>query len=549
MNSFSSLQTTKQSTIIAIIAAGPQRLAALLAPHLSSARYVVVFNPVSGEAPLLPDVDSKLFEGMLGNEEGEAELICYSLPGLFSLRSSTSALQEIFPGLQENARHMVPQFPVTILSDILGAEVDALTLVIDLPGEELTLLSLIESHGILKDVRKLKIRCGAERFFQDAIDADEAAVWLAERGFDLVKRDDTDSSWPLLDFMINPMRRHAIELEEKKSQLNTKIDQLKVEAEERAKQIQAIRSKLEATQIAAQDMATEHSTIIETLRSEAEQNSARLKEAQDRLQANQATAKRSKDAAAKSCAVIEKLKTKLSQTAQHLEVAEDQLKASQLATAAAQKVAAERGDAIDKLKAQAANSSEQLQATEFKLQASQKAADDARKEAAERNNIIEKLKARAQASQKAADNAQKSAADRSTVIKKFKAQAVELSQRLHTMEDDMRRLRITMRGGEEATQRALAELNRTRTDHSTLLTMFRTQAEELSRLRLQYTKIFDEKNALQDLLEKLTHRLQEAAGKLRALALLPNPHPNTTDEPIRENQKSSQKKKALRHEG
>ncbi|MBB1498361.1 hypothetical protein [Paracoccus sp. MC1862] len=175
-----------QPVSVAVVAAGPQRLASLLEPHLPvPVGRLVIFDAagLAGTMPTMLGAEVELIAAAIGDAEGETELIRHSLPGFFSLHRAAETLHEIFPGLHETARRSIPVVPVTAMAGRLGAA--AFTLILDLPGEELALLSRLERHGLLERVQKLTLRCGAERFFEEAMTADELQEWLAERGFNL----------------------------------------------------------------------------------------------------------------------------------------------------------------------------------------------------------------------------------------------------------------------------------------------------------------------------------------------------------------------------
>ncbi|KGJ21155.1 hypothetical protein [Paracoccus sanguinis] len=156
------------------------------------------------------------------------------------------------------------------------------------------------------------------------------------------------------------------------------------------------------------------------------------------------------------------------------------------------------------------------------------ALEKAKAEAAETAKRLQETQAQLQAVQATADTTQKNLSDRDAALEKAKAEAAETAKRLQALTSETRRLRLALRDSEELAQRARAEFDRMRADHGMLLSMLQARADELTALRDSYRRLSDDKRTLEELLSKLTPRLQEAATQLRSLALLPGEPPAQT---------------------
>ncbi|MDO5371541.1 hypothetical protein [Paracoccus sp. (in: a-proteobacteria)] len=574
-----------QPVSVAVVAAGPQRLASLLEPHLPApAGRLVIFDAAgtAGITPTVPGAEVELIAAAIGDAEGETELIRHSLPGFLSLRRAAETLHEIFPGLHEVARRSVPVVPVTAVAGRLGAAV--FTLILDLPGEELALLSRLERHGLLERVQKLTLRCGAERFFEEAMTADELQEWLAERGFNLTRRDERDSAWPVLHFTADHLRRRVTALERDlferdaaldkaeakasriirrlqaaEAELQTArtvaektqkglverdaaLDKTTVEAAGIAKRLQTAEAQLHAVQItaeAAKKGLAERDVALEKAKSEAAGIAKRLQTTEGQLQALQITAKTAQKRLAERDAALDKAQAEADGMVKRLQAAEAELQTARTSAETAQKGLAERDKALDKAKAEAAEMARRLQTTEGQLQAVQTTTETAQKSLAERDAALEKarfeavgmasrlqaVEAELQTARTTAETAQKTIADRDAALGKAEADAAGTAKRLQALADETRRLRLALRNSEELAQRARAGFDEMRADHGMLLSMLQARTDELAALQVSHQRLSDDKRAVEELLGKLTPRLQEAAAQLGSLALLPGEPP------------------------
>lgn len=237
-------------TLLAIVATGCERPTSLLAPYLGgSCGYAIVFDATLTEAPNLPGFEVEFFDAFLANTSTgrDRELVCYSLPGLFSLRQSSTSLREIFPGLREVTRRHVSLLPFTTLIDRIGDKADPISLIIDLPGEEFDLLLHLENLGLLERIEKIKLRCGSGNFFEGSKTAGELQTWLSKQGFVVAQRDESDSAWPILEFAANQERRRITFLERDLAEREVSAASAKVEVVEIAKRLQALEVQLEAS--------------------------------------------------------------------------------------------------------------------------------------------------------------------------------------------------------------------------------------------------------------------------------------------------------------
>ena len=172
---------------------------------------------------------------------------------------------------------------------------------------------------------------------------------------------------------------------------------------------------------------------------------------------------------------------------------------------------------------------ERLKMLEDQVQTAQAAAEEARKdrdaaaeaarrEAEEAAKRLEAIENQVQAAQAAAEDARK---DRDAAVEAAKDDAGKAAKRVHALEEEARRMRRALRDRDETAQRAKAEFDRMRADQGVLLSMLQARSDELTALRASHGQLADEKRGLEELIGKLTPRLQEAATQLRSLALLP----------------------------
>lgn len=175
---------------------------------------VMLVDPVPVSAPALPQLPPlSWIEGVPGPETGKAELRRFSLPGLCGLAPATEALWRLYPGLTELAPLCVPMVEVAGLAPRIRDLPSPLAIIIDAPGLEAPLLSLLADHGALECATTLSLRCATEACFEGAVAAAGLCSRLESLLFDEIGRDDEDPDWPVIRFRHSPLRRQIAELE------------------------------------------------------------------------------------------------------------------------------------------------------------------------------------------------------------------------------------------------------------------------------------------------------------------------------------------------
>ncbi|MGV1792732.1 hypothetical protein, partial [Rhizobium sp. A37_96] len=152
--------------------------------------------------------------------------------------------------------------------------------------------------------------------------------------------------------------------------------------------------------------------------------------------------------------------------------------------------------------------------------------DTALKEAKARHDQLEKELADAR---NQAEAGTRSITERDTALKEAKARHDQLEKELKIEQGHVTahkaavaRMRNSLHENEEALARARADYTRARHDTSVTLESLRAAQTDVTDLRDRYASLYDEKLRLEQLIRKLTPRLQEAAGQLRELFASPS---------------------------
>lgn len=152
----------------------------------------------------LADNQSRHLPGLPGDAEGEGELILYNLPGLVSLSEPLETLFHLFPGLRETSRQRFDWLEPAKMGRFLADMPDPVTIWIDLPGAESTILESLARSGLLARARFVHLRCGTEPFFTGASGQADIERKLGELGFELDSIDDSDPDFPILYCQAKP---------------------------------------------------------------------------------------------------------------------------------------------------------------------------------------------------------------------------------------------------------------------------------------------------------------------------------------------------------
>jgi len=301
-------------SVIAFGACTPSLLEDRLHRLSASPERLIIIDPLFEPPPSaaqesLGEATVQIIDAVLASEDGEAEMILYSFPGLNSLHAPTIELMTIFPGLRERRRQPVRTIsPETLRQHVVGLPAP-LHIWIDTPGAEAAILNALEAAQALEQTETLELRCGSAAFFTDAQDRVALETWLAKRQFRLVAADETDPDWPELRFQADLSARRITQLETRLDALSrdheTALAKLKSDLEARDKTLaerDAALTDAEARLQAKDATHTEQAAQIEKankaraeLKKELEardktlaERDAALKDAEARLQAKDA---------------------------------------------------------------------------------------------------------------------------------------------------------------------------------------------------------------------------------------------------------------------
>ncbi len=411
-----------------------------------------------------------LVDGLPAAAAGPAELVRYNLPGLRGLHAPTEALRTLFPGLTERAR--IPTrtiLPADAIGDP-GALPAPLRLRIDLPGSEADILHALEAAGMLEAVETVSLRCGAEAPFEGGQDRAQLQSWLRERHFRVDHVDEDDPDWPELRLSADPAARRidALEAELARARADAAASEEMLHAElaDTADKLKAEETRRAETETALQETRA----ALDTAHKQAETQKAAL----DAAEAARATLESERDNAAarvetlgadleKARAEAEELHRELARNAEQIQAREGEL-----------------SEAADRLKAEETRRAE----TETALQETRAALDTARKQA----------------------ETQKTALD-----------AAEAARA--TLESERDNAAARARDAEDAAERAHTERDKAFSDLGLAMRMQGLMQSDLDDLRERYRKSEETRGRQEELLRKLTPRLQEAAQQLRRMQL------------------------------
>jgi FkbM family methyltransferase len=162
----------------------------------------------------------------VSSSPGPATLHCYNLPGAASLHKATG-LQVLFPGLKIVDHVEVEAIrPESLLQSLQLSAQQNNILVIDLPGEEFSVLQALQESRLLHTFRELFVNCGREPLYEGSIAAQEILQWLREQGFDLVDENDRqDPDRPCWALRCDPLRLEHRTLQAQVEQLTQAMNE------------------------------------------------------------------------------------------------------------------------------------------------------------------------------------------------------------------------------------------------------------------------------------------------------------------------------------
>lgn len=211
----------------------------------------------------------------------------YSLPGVGSLHRA-SGLAALFPGLRALEPLPVETVsPVPVLEPLALEDQRSNLLVVDLPGEELPVLTVLRDAGQLQLFTQIRLHCGHRPLYEGGEPAARILGWLNEQGFDLVGEDKTQDpdrpSWTLqrnaLQARMQALQCRFDELNQEKQGLETTIAMLQSDLAEQQRQTTHWMNAAEATKAEA----VERGRLVAVTESELHRRLVQAHEERERL--------------------------------------------------------------------------------------------------------------------------------------------------------------------------------------------------------------------------------------------------------------------------
>ncbi|MEG7525347.1 MAG: hypothetical protein M3H12_20055, partial [Chromatiales bacterium] len=206
-------------------------------------------------------------------------------------------------------------------------------LIIDLPGEELSVLKALQQADQLHFFEQLQLHCGRQSLYEGGEPATTILQWLQDQGFDLLTEDDSqDPDRPCWDLNRNKLQLDHRDLkkqlvqqtkihDEQKALLNERqiqVGQLTKALEGQAKLLAENKTLLEKAnqaKAAQEKLANERQTQIEQLTMVKEEQTKHVAESKTQLEkANQAKAVQEKLANERQAQVEQLTKARDEQT-------------------------------------------------------------------------------------------------------------------------------------------------------------------------------------------------------------------------------------------
>lgn len=294
------------ATILHIGAGDGRELSAHLA---SGADRIILVEPHPGHTHRLQELAAAtpqvtLVLAALADQDGEAELNVFNVPGLASLRSAT-ALRDIYPGVRITHRHIVPTLSPAALALACGVLHAPVRLILDAPGAEPVLLRAWQADGTLYEISQLELRCGVDAFFDGGEPMTGLRKMLEDVGFEPMVSDMSDPDWPTLLFRLHPAVLEVRELRSRQQQTEAALAECSATSEWRAGRINELESRQAEntaagikTAAAAQGRIGELEAALKELTSKCDWRGEKIKGLEARLAEGEAAAVKAADAAA-----------------------------------------------------------------------------------------------------------------------------------------------------------------------------------------------------------------------------------------------------------
>lgn len=211
----------------------------------------------------------------LPSEADPADLLAapftlYNEPDLRGRRPVSAAARALFPGLSPRRRLTPRPLSQDELAALAAALRPGFGIWIDLPGEERTVLRMLEAARILGRAGQVVLRCARVPFFTTGDDAATLVAWLAERGFLPAGQGGADPDWPVTVCVADPGRRETEaarrQAEAALGRLNGDLARAEAQAELGRRDLGEMRARWQAAEREGRAQAARLDQIVEGLR-------------------------------------------------------------------------------------------------------------------------------------------------------------------------------------------------------------------------------------------------------------------------------------------
>lgn len=188
MSDLRDLRPQSGASVGTIVHAGPGAETALADYLATDCKRVVVIEPDEQAAASLrsgagSDVRVQVINAILHTMPGKATVIRFNFAELDSV-AEPSGLKKLFPGLRETGRETVPAItPAELMQQIKMSESAQNWLILETPGQELSLLGAMSKDGSLRSFATVLVRTSEEVLYQGGSDLTSLEAWLHTQGF------------------------------------------------------------------------------------------------------------------------------------------------------------------------------------------------------------------------------------------------------------------------------------------------------------------------------------------------------------------------------
>lgn len=233
-----------------ILHIGAGLCAELIEYRAIGAKSITLFEPDHETATLLK-AQTELFpevlvvEAAVSNDSELHTLHRFSFADLNSLREPTG-LKNLFPALEEIEQETVQvKDPVELVRDLQLSKTGDSMLVIDAPGEALSILAALDEANLLTQFHQLQISEGREELYKGAVPLSEICKWLEARYFSMTPHwDRSNTERPSFSVAYDCMRAMKDALAAAETMQQTLIN-IKAQAKEQENDLLAQKQKAE----------------------------------------------------------------------------------------------------------------------------------------------------------------------------------------------------------------------------------------------------------------------------------------------------------------